>query len=106
MRQKADDLNDAAWRDLYSFGEQHLTARCLSILMTEGLRDVFHRTCQPEYMPPAKVQCKPLAWTMFVPQKLRVKKILKNPITAVLAATRLLNPQRVLNTVKALRRQL
>ncbi len=106
MRQKADDLNDAAWRDLYSFGEQHLTARCLSILMTEGLRDVFHRTCQPEYMPPAKVQCKPLAWTMFVPQKLRVKKMLKNPITAVLAATRLLNPQRVLNTVKALRRQL
>ena len=106
MRQKADELNDAAWRDLYSFGQQHLTARCLSILMTEGLRDVFHRTCQPEYMPPAKLQCKPNSWTMFVPQKLRVKKMLKSPVTAVLATTRLINPKRVLNTIKALCRQL
>ncbi len=106
MRQKADELNDAAWNDLYRFGKQHLTARCLSIVMTEGLRDVFHRTCQPTYMPPARVKCSPGPWSMFVPQKIRVKRALKNPMKAALAATCVLKPSRVWQAVKALRRQL
>lgn len=105
MRNKADELNDAAWKDLYSFGQQHLTARCFSIVMTEGLRDVFHRTCRPEYMPPATASCSTSDWQMFVPQKARVKSMLKNPVKAVFAARSLLNPRRIMATVEALRRQ-
>ena len=105
MRRKADELNDAAWNDLYSFGRQHLTARCLSIVMTEGLRDVFHRTCRPEYMPPADVSLPQTEWTMFVPQKLRVKKLLKNPLTAARAVVACLNPHRWLTTLEAVKRR-
>ena len=105
MRRKADELNDAAWKDLYSFGNKHLTARCLSIVMTEGLRDVFHRTCRPEYMPAAETTCLQTQWTMFVPQKTRFKRVLKNPVKVVLAATNLLNPTRIAATLDAFRRQ-
>ncbi len=106
MRRKADELNDAAWKDFTSFGDQHLTARCLSILMTEGLRDVFHRKCQPEYMPPTTQKFDWDVWEMFVPQKQRVKQMLKNPMKLAIAMTRLLNPVRVARTVDAMRRQL
>lgn len=106
MRQKADELNDAAWSDLYRFGEQHLTARCLSILMTEGLRDVFHRENRPEYFPPADVTLPETTWVMFVPQKERVKQLLKNPVRLAAASIHLLNPKRWLNAVKALKRQI
>lgn len=105
MRRKADELNDAAWRDLYSFDDRHLTARCFSIVMTEGLRDVFHRTCTPEYMPPASVAYPQTNWTMFVPQKQRIKQLAKQPVQLLTAAVRACNPSRWLNTWDALRRQ-
>lgn len=105
MRAKADELNDAAWKDLYAFDDKHKTARCLSIVMTEGLRDLFHRTCRPEYLPPSKVRCSDSEWSMFVPQKQRIKQTLKHPIKAVLAATHLLSPRRLSATFDALRRQ-
>lgn len=105
MRCRADELNDAAWKDLYSFGEMHLTARCLSILMTEGLRDVFHRSSRPEYFPPTKGHYEWEAWTMFVPQKQRVRQLLRNPVQALLACGRLLQPRRMLQTIDAVRRQ-
>ncbi len=105
MRRKADELNDAAWKDLYRFDDSHLTARCLSILMTEGLRDVFHRTCRPEYMPPVSEQYDWSEWKMFVFQKHRVKAMLKNPAKAMLAASRLIHPGRLKKTIDAFRRQ-
>lgn len=104
MRRKADELNDAAWKDLYGFGDKHLTARCLSIVMTEGVRDVFHRTCRPEYVPPADITLPETEWTMFVPQKHRVKQMLKNPLRLAGASFKVLNPQRWFNTLRALRR--
>lgn len=105
MRLKADEINDAAWADLYGFGEQHLTARCLSILMTEGSRDVFHRNSRPEYFPAAGLTLPESTWTMFVPQKIRVKQLLKNPVRLASVSVRLLNPRRWWNTLRALRRQ-
>ena len=105
MRQKADQINDAAWKDLYAFDDKHLTARCFSIVMTEGLRDLFHRTCRPEYMPPATESCTITDWQMFVPQKARVKSMLKNPVKAAFAVRSLLNPGRILAAARALRRQ-
>ena len=105
MRRKADELNDDAWKEFYSFGQSHLTARCLSIVMTEGLRDEFHRTCQPEYLPPSPERYDWGIWQMFVPQKLRVKRMLQHPVGAVKAATRLLNPFAVARTISALKRQ-
>ena len=47
MHAKADQINEAAWNDMAAFGDARLTARCLSIVMTEGHREVFHRTCEP-----------------------------------------------------------
>ncbi len=106
MRQKADEINDAAWKYLYEFDDKHLTARCLSILMTEGIRDVFHRTERAEYVPPANVTLPETEWTMFVPQKFRVKQMLKKPLQLVAAVPGLLSPTKWLRTMKALRRQL
>lgn len=106
MRRKADELNAAAWEDLYGFDEKHLTARCLSILMTEGVRDVFHRAHRPEYMPPAEIKLSETEWTMFVPQKIRVKRMLKQPVQLARASVNLLNPKRWLQTLRALKRQL
>ena len=66
-----------------AFGDARLTARCLSILMTEGHREVFHRTCEPTLISacPATYDVGP--WSMFVPQKQRVKKLLKSPASIV-----------------------
>lgn len=106
MRRKADELHDAAWADFYSFGTSHVTARCLSIVMTEGLRGVFHRDSRPDYFPPARGRQSWGRWEMFVPQKQRVRQLLRNPVNAMLAAGRLLNPRRVVQTIDALRRQM
>jgi hypothetical protein len=105
MRQKADVLNDAAWKDLYAFERQHLTARCLSIVMIEGQRDVFHRSCRPEYMPPAEHTYTWDEWSMFIPQKHRVKQILKDPVRLAVAAMNVLNPVRIVRAIDAVRRQ-
>ena len=106
MRRRADNLNDAAWQDLYSFGDKHLTARCFSIVMTEGLRDVFHRTHPNHQMPPAEDAFVPGDWTMFVPQKTRVKRLLKSPKLLAPALLRLFSIPRWKRTLKALQRRL
>ncbi|MEZ6130609.1 MAG: hypothetical protein R3C59_18130 [Planctomycetaceae bacterium] len=104
MRRRADELNDAAWHDLYRFGQQHLTARCLSIVMTEGLRDLFHRTCLPDDLPAADITLPSTQWTMFVPQKIRIKHLFKQPARLALAAVNVFNPRRVIRTIDALKR--
>ena len=111
MRSKARDINNAAWTDLYAFGDAHLSARCLSILMTEGQRDLFHRTCQPHVMPPAEVRWQDdpqlaAEWKMFVPQKERVRRILRSPVQAATAAIRAVSPGRCVRAIRAFRRQM
>lgn len=107
MRKKADELNDAAWHDLYQFGEAHLTARCLSIVMTEGLRDVFHRTESARSFPPADGDFHfGDSWTMFTPQKTRVRQLIRNPVQLLSSIPRVLRPARLLRAISAIRRQL
>lgn len=105
MHQKADELSEFAWTDLYSFGHMHRTARCLAILLTEGLRDVCHRSF-PEHMPSAKYAGAWPEWQMFVPQKQRVKRLLKNPLRVARAVAGLFSPKRILQTVDAVKRHL
>ncbi|MEZ6122835.1 MAG: hypothetical protein R3C49_06620 [Planctomycetaceae bacterium] len=106
MRRKADEISSAAWHDLYQFGQQHLTARCLSIVMTEGLREVFHVCCQAEYFPPATAKSEYGEWSMFVNQKDRVRRLLKNPVRLMRCSRHLLNPVRWVKLLDAFRRQL
>lgn len=104
LRTKADELNDAAWRDLYAFGRQHLTARCLSILMTEGQRDLYHRTRRSAAVPPGPEPLPPDPWSPFVPQRLRVKALLRSPRRWAAAAVRAVHPGRLCSALDALQR--
>ncbi len=106
MRIKADELNDAAWKDLYAFGDKHLTARCFSIVMTEGLRDIFHRTQRDHHTAQPVESCPPSDWTMFVSQRSRIKQLLKSPKQLLPAMTRLLSPQRWNRAADAFRRRM
>jgi hypothetical protein len=103
---KADQINDAAWRDFAAFGDASLTARCLSIVMTEGHREVFHSYCEPNLIPACPARYEATEWTMFVPQKQRVKALLKSPAQLIRAALKAVHPRRLQNTLQALRRQL
>lgn len=105
MRMKADEINDAAWKDLDTFGDARLTARCLSILMTEGSREVFHRTCEPILIPSCAATYDFAAWSMFVPQKRRVRKLLRSPVSLISAGFRAIHPVRIADTIRAFRRQ-
>ncbi len=104
MHTKADEINEAAWQDLAAFGNARLTARCLSILMTEGHRDVFHRTCEPTLIPACQATHDVGPWSMFVPQKLRIKKLIKSPGRLLIAGIKALHPGRLTCAWKALRR--
>lgn len=107
LRRRADELSDAAWRDFQSFGSDNRNARCLAIVLTEGLRDVFHRRCRAEYFPPSACdQTDWGSWQMLVPQKTRVKAMLKDPVALLAAGPRLLNPARWFRALQALGRQL
>ena len=106
MRTKADTISDAAWNDMEAFGEASLNARCLSILMTEGHRDVFHRTSEPTQIPSGSARYDFGTWSMFIPQKQRVKQLLRSPVRLFTASIHALNPDRILSALKALRRQM
>ena len=106
MRMKADQINDAAWRDFAAFGDASLTARCLSIVMTEGHREVFHSYCEPNSIPACPARYETTVWSMFIPQKQRVKILLKSPAQLARAALKAVQPARVWKACQALRRQL
>jgi len=106
MHEKANLINDAAWNDMAAFGDARLTARCLSILMTEGHRDVFHRTCEPTLIPACQAKYDVGSWSMFVPQKQRIKKLIKSPGRFLVAGVKALSPVRIVATAAALLRQL
>jgi hypothetical protein len=101
MRAAADRLSDAAWTDLYGFGRQHLTARCLSILMTEGQRDLFHRTNREFRTPSTSAPFAGSGWSPFVPQRRRVRHMLKTPRGVATAAGRCFNPIRLLRAARS-----
>jgi hypothetical protein len=104
MHTKANEIIAFAWNDLAAFGNARLTARCLSILMTEGHRDVFHRTCEPTLVPACHAQYDVGPWSMFVPQKLRIRKLIKSPQRLIMAGIQALHPDRLTSAWKALRR--
>jgi hypothetical protein len=106
MREKADELNDAAWRDLYTFGDRHLTARCFSIVMTEGLRDVYHRTHRNQYAKPVDRPWCADEWRMFVPQAIRVKQLLKSPRQWISILPRLFSHRQWKRTLVAMWRRI
>lgn len=106
MHERANIINNAAWDDMAAFGNARLTARCLSILMTEGHREVVHRTCEPTLIPPCQTTYDAGSWSMFVPQKQRIKRLVKSPGRLLVAGVKALNPVRIFATAAALRRQL
>lgn len=80
MNKMAATIYETSWNDLYRFGNAHLSARCLSIIMTEGLRQLHHESRASNQFP-ASDQTRPTGqWRMFELQKDRVKNTLKNPI--------------------------
>ncbi len=106
MHAKANEINDAAWNDMAAFGDARLTARCLSILMTEGHRELFHRTCEPCSIPACQATYDIEPWCMFGSQKHRVKRLMKSPGRLIIAGVKACNPLRIARTIKALRRQI
>ncbi|WP_166830304.1 RIFT barrel domain-containing protein [Thalassoroseus pseudoceratinae] len=85
---------DRAWSDLNRF-ENRTVARCVSVLMTEGARDASFRDGVetlgisrplPTKSYPPRVP--------FVPQKTRVKAMLKRPTQWASIALRMMNPRR------------
>jgi hypothetical protein len=106
MRKKADEINDSAWKDFEAFGDSSLTARCLSIVMTEGHRDVFHRIAEPAVIPACNARYDYGSWSMFVPQKIRIKKLLKSPARLLKASFKAFSAGRIRNTLQAFRRQI
>lgn len=106
MRRKADEISEAAWDDFAAFGEASLTARCLSITMTEGQREAFHRTCEPDRIPACATNWDFGPWAMYVSQRTRVRNLLKSPVGLLKAALPALSPSRILSTWRALRRRL
>jgi hypothetical protein len=106
MRAKADCIQDAAWDDFAKFGDAAFTARCLSIAMTEGQREVYHRTCPPVPVPSSTAVYESSSWSMFVPQKQRVKSLLKSPVGLLKASIAACHPQRIRQTWNAIRRQM
>lgn len=106
MRQKAHEINAAAWQSLNSFGSARLTARCLSILLTEGLREVYHRSHCTESLPTGPQYHGPESWRMFIPQKTRVRSLLKSPAKLAMRMLKVLSPQRCIAALDALRRQI
>jgi len=106
LRTRADEISDAAWQDFESFGNASLTTRCLALILTEGHREIFHRTGSPEPIPVCAANYAVRPWSMFIPQKQRVRRMLKSPVGLLRAAGTVLKPGRILATFQAVLRQL
>ena len=105
MRSKADEIADRSWHDLYTF-EDRYNARAISILMTEGLRDAWHRDNAPLFPAPQPEWSGEFgSWEMFVGQRDRVKQGVKNPKLLARMLGRALHPKRWVRFVKAAKKQ-
>jgi YetA-like protein len=79
LLRRATELTDTAWEELSGFATSH-TSRAVAILLTEGTRDQYYRTCDGPLLPaPAASGAdfgRPIS---FVNQKQRVKRLMKSP---------------------------
>lgn len=105
MRATADRIADAAWTDFNTFDDRH-NARALSVLMTEGLRDAWHRDHAPLFPAPEPEWSGDFgSWEMFVGQRDRIKRGLKEPKTLIRMLGNALHPVRWVRFVKAARKR-
>ncbi|HEY1378075.1 MAG TPA: hypothetical protein VGF55_14840 [Gemmataceae bacterium] len=78
LLKRGGELADRAWHDLLGFPSRHV-ARAVAILMTEGTRDQFYRRCPARPFPRPDVTPNFGRPETFVPQKRRVKALLRSP---------------------------
>ena len=105
MNKAADKIQETAWADLYRFGDAHNSSRCLSIIMTEGLRQRYHACNDGDRFPVSKSKPTPTQWTMFELQKQRVKSTLKNPIQLLKAVLKNTRPSTIRQSWDAFKKQ-
>lgn len=103
MRRRADEIADRAWQDLYSF-EHPWNARSISILLTDGLRDAWHRAHPPAASaPPAEHAGDFGDWEMFVSQRDRVSRMMRSPWGLVRLKLNAMHPKRWIRCWRAVR---
>jgi hypothetical protein len=103
MRDRADGIAAAAWTDLESFGDAQFSARCLAILLTEGLREVcLESRPWPEFIS-MSADSDFGSWAPFVPQRTRIRQLLKSPVRLLRASLNACHPVRWLRAARALR---
>jgi hypothetical protein len=106
LRTRADEISDAAWQDFESFGKAALTTRCLALVLTEGHREIFHRAKAAEHIPDCTAKYFVQPWSMFVPQKQRVRRMFTCPTGLLKAAFSVFRPRRVFAAIQAVLKQL
>ncbi|GAB6164125.1 hypothetical protein JCM19992_01250 [Thermostilla marina] len=102
---RAREIADRAWSDLFSF-ETYKNVRTTAVVLVEGLRDALWRAVEAEEGPGP--YCEDFgefgaAPPMFVPQKARVKQMLKSPAGWLRLAAALTRPQNVRRLIQLLR---
>ncbi|MEP3477627.1 MAG: hypothetical protein ABJZ55_00115 [Fuerstiella sp.] len=105
MNKMASTIYETAWNDLYRFGKAHLSARCFSILMTEGLRQLHHGSPSSNQFPASNQTPPAVQWRMFELQKDRVKSTVKNPLQLLKAIFTNLRFNTVRQSLDAFKRQ-
>jgi hypothetical protein len=91
FRARGEELAERAWSDLLRF-ESRFTTRPQALVLIEGLRDAMLRGTLAESAPEGPTVPDFGAPEEFVPQKQRVKALLKSPAGLAQMALRLLNP--------------
>ncbi len=91
--QRGRELADRAWVDLLHF-ETRSSARAIAIMLVEGTRDAYFRTHDVCPAPPPKDGFDFGTPTIFVPQKLRIRRQLRTPSGVGRALLRLADPRR------------
>jgi hypothetical protein len=92
LLRRGEELADRAWQDLLGFESRHV-ARAVAIVLTEGTRDQFYRRGAGELAPRPRESHDFGAPESFIPQKQRVKALLRSPLRLVRALARRLRPR-------------
>ena len=102
LLRRAEGLSERGWHDLLRFASRH-AARPVALLLVEGLRDVFFRTCGAPRLPgpPGPFDFgRPQA---FVPQAQRARARLKTAGGVARALARLADVRNWPRLLRALR---
>jgi hypothetical protein len=89
LLQCGEAFAERAWRDLLGF-ESRTVTRALALVLSEGTRDAALRSCPPPPAAPVEDETFPPPET-FVPQRQRIRAMLKTPGGLVRALARLAN---------------